>query len=375
MPAVVVAAPGRSQSGSFQSGKTLIGYRTGCKYILKHDPIVTCSRNCTSSPVRPLANRTPLDYSTANCATIGMQGDNTRRRRRLNQDERGLAMATARLRTPRLSLGAVVLGVTMLCVVPGLGTTTAVAAGTTLNAKQLGTVKQQLTEALKNINPALSGQARIQAITLAIQTIASNVMAQFGTDALATMAAAAASVVPPAVAVPAVLSAAVSSGVAVPIAVAQITAGAVEGGTSPTVVAQTVIAAGAQQNLPTSEVGAGLGVAAATVAQSSPTAAVQISTTIANEAPSDMTQSYATSVVASGGSTQLADKSVQPPSAIVGGTANNANNVTLPASQPPGTQSGATSAGGTGSTQALTGNPSVGTSNAALPPCNNPSCT
>jgi hypothetical protein len=251
----------------------------------------------------------------------------------------------------------------------------ALAADSALNALLLAGLKQQLSQALKNISPALKGQARIQAISQVIAAVATDAMAKSGTSALASVVAAADSLVPATIAVPAALSAAVTSGVAVPIAVEEVTTGAVAGGAPPTMAVQTVIAASAQQNLPTAEVGSGLGAAAASVAQTNPSAAAEISTTVANVAPSGMTQSYATSVVASGGSTQLADKSVQPPSAVVGGTVNNVNTVTLPASQPAGTQTGATAAGGQGSTQSITGNPSVGTSNAALPPCNNPSCS
>ncbi|MGC8534750.1 MAG: hypothetical protein ACP5QR_04355 [Rhizomicrobium sp.] len=296
-------------------------------------------------------------------------------RQRPNQDEKGLAVMRARQRTIRVSLGAITLAAAFVVLSPRPFTEFARADDSVLNASQLATTKQQLTDALKNISPALKGQARIQAITQAIAAVATDSVARLGNSALATVVAAAASLVPVTIAVPAVLSAAVTSGVAVPIAVAEVTSGAIAGGASPTMAVQTVIAASAQQNLPTTDVGTGLGAAAATVAQSNPSAAVEISTTVANVAPSGMTQSYATSVVASGGSTQLADKSVQPPSAVVGGTVNEVNTVTLPASQPAGTQSGATAAGGQGSTQSITGNPSVGTSNAALPPCNSPSCS
>ena len=275
----------------------------------------------------------------------------------------------------RMGLGAVAMATALMCLAPRPFTDEALAADSGLNAAQLAADKQQLAETLKNISPTLKGQARIQAITRAIAAVAADTMAKAGTAALAAVVAAADSLVPATIAVPAVLSAAVTSGVAVAIAVDEVTTGAVAGGAPAALAVQTVIAASTQQNLPTAEVGSGLGAAAANVAETDPSAAVQISTTVANVAPSGMTQSYASSVVASGGSTQLADKSVQPPSAIVGGTVNNVSTVTLPASQPAGAQSGATSAGGAGSTQAITGNPSVGTSNAALPPCNNPSCS
>jgi hypothetical protein len=274
-----------------------------------------------------------------------------------------------------MGLGTAALAAALVCVAPSLFVRSAAADDNSLSATQLATVKQQLTEALKNISPALKGQARVQAISQAITAITTDALAKSGASALVSVVAAADSLVPATIAVPAALSAAVSSGVAVPIAVAAVTTGAVVGGAPPTMAVQTVIAASAQQNLPTTEVGSGLGAAAASVAQSNPSAAVEISTTVANVAPSGMTQSYATSVISSGGSPQLADKSVQPPSAVVGGTVNDVSTVTLPASQPAGTQTGATSAGGQGSTQSITGNPSVGTSNAALPPCNNPSCS
>ncbi len=274
-----------------------------------------------------------------------------------------------------MGLGTAALAAGLVCVAPRPFTQVALADDSGLSAVQLASVKQDLTQALKNINPAIKGQARVLAISQAITAIATDALAKSGAAALVSVVAAADSLVPATIAVPAALSAAVSSGVAVPIAVAEVTTGAVDGGAPPAMAVQTVIAASAQQNLPTTDVGSGLGAAAASVAQSNPSAAVEISTTVANVAPSGMTQSYATSVISSGGSPQLADKSVQPPSAVVGGTVNNVNTVTLPASQPAGTQSGATSAGGQGSTQSITGNPSVGTSNAALPPCNNPSCS
>ena len=284
-------------------------------------------------------------------------------------------MDRARLGSIRIGLATVATLAALVVVAPRPFSGTALAADSGLNAVQLATYKQQLSEALKNISPALKGQARVQAISQAIATLATNALAQSGSSALASLVAAADSLVPATIAVPAALSAAVSSGVAVPIAVQEITTGAVYGGAPPSMAVQTVIAASAEQNLPTTEVGSGLGAAAATVAQSNPSAAVEISSTVANVAPSGMTQSYASSVISSGGSPQLADKSVQPPSAVVGGTVNGVSTVTLPASQPAGTQTGATSAGGQGSTQSITGNPSVGTSNAALPPCNNPSCS
>ncbi len=274
-----------------------------------------------------------------------------------------------------MGLGTAALAAGLVCVAPRPFAQVALADDSGLSAVQLASVKQDLTQALKNINPAIKGQARVLAISQAITAIATDALAKSGAAALVSVVAAADSLVPATIAVPAALSAAVSSGVAVPIAVAEVTTGAVDGGAPPAMAVQTVIAASAQQNLPTTDVGSGLGAAAASVAQSNPSAAVEISTTVANVAPSGMTQSYATSVISSGGSPQLADKSVQPPSAVVGGTVNNVNTVTLPASQPAGTQSGATSAGGQGSTQSITGNPSVGTSNAALPPCNNPSCS
>ena len=225
----------------------------------------------------------------------------------------------------------------------GLVAMTSSAIAADLTAGQTAAVKASVQTAIANVNPALTGSAKAQAIAAAIAQVTKTDVAIYGAGAISVVVSAAiADGVSANLAVAVAMRAAVESGVAVSVAVDDVLLGAIAAGASVQRVTEAIIAAAAQDGYAASDVGAGLGLAATQLAQTNPDAAFEIASVVSNEGDGSMRQAFSQSVVANGGSQQLADA----------GSAN------------PNAQSGPTAGGSTG-----TGGTATITS------CGNPSCT
>jgi hypothetical protein len=201
-----------------------------------------------------------------------------------------------------------------------------------LTTDQLAAIQAAVQTALADVDPSLSGEARTQAISQALAQVATAQINQNGAAALApVITAAIAAGVPPAQAVAPILPVAASLGITGTTAVSAITQGAVSAGASPVQTAEAIIAVAAQANVPANAVGTGLGQAAAALAPTNTNAATQIALVISNEGTLSMGQAYGSSVLANGGSQQLASVGQQNPTAnFITGAINNsaANNAT-----------------------------------------------
>ncbi len=221
----------------------------------------------------------------------------------------------------------------------------------TLTADQTAAINTMVQTALANINPSLTGAAREQAVQQALAQVMTNAIQTYGSGAIASVANSAVTAgVPVAQVVAAVLPVA-SASAGTSTAVADIVLGATQAGGSASDASQAVIVVTTAPNTTYSanDVGAGLGTAAAQLAQSNPNAANQIAAAVSNEGTAGMGSSFSSSVLQNGGSQQLADAGNQNPT-VTGGTNNT---------------------GGTGNQNGQ----GSGTGNSTLPPCSNPSCT
>lgn len=223
-----------------------------------------------------------------------------------------------------------------------------------LSGDQIASIQTAVQTAIANVNPSLTGAAREQAIAQAIAQVTRTEISIYGAAAISVVTSSAITAgVPAAQVIAAVIPAAVGAGVSVSVAVADVVLGAVSAGASPTQVAEAVIATTTQLQYASSDVGAGLGLAAATLSSTNPSAATQIAQVVANEGPAGMGQSFASSVITNGGSQQLADAGTQSPTAAA------ETNAEV----------------GTGNNGQPSGNGSQGTGGTVLPTCSNPSCT
>jgi len=226
-------------------------------------------------------------------------------------------------------------------------------AAAPLTSDQLAAIQTAVNTALANVNPALTGAARDQAVAAALAQATSSQIALYGASALSAVTSAAiAAGVPAAQVVAAVLPAAVTAGIPGSDAVASISLAAINAGASPTQVSEAVIATAVTAQISASDVGTGLGATAAAVSQTNPDGANAIAQVISNEGTSGMSQSFASSVTDHGGSQQLAQAGSQNPQAT-GETNNNTN-------------------GNEGTTQ---NGQQQGSGGTTLPTCSNPSCT
>jgi hypothetical protein len=221
-------------------------------------------------------------------------------------------------------LGAAALGV----VVVARPFPAAYAQSTTLTADQLAAIQAAVDTALADVDPTLRGAARTQAISQALTQVATAEINQDGAAALAPIVNAAITAgVPAPQAIAPILPVAANLGIAGTSAVAAITQGAVSAGASPAQTAEAIIAVAAQTSVTSTAVGSGLGQAAAALASTNSNAATQIALVVSNEGTLPMGQAYGSSVLASGGSQQLATIGQQNPTAnfITGAINNNAN--------------------------------------------------
>jgi hypothetical protein len=186
-----------------------------------------------------------------------------------------------------------------------------------LSAADVAAITAGVQTVLANIDPNLTGAARQAAITQALQQFAVAQIALNGTAAIAPIInAATLDNIPIPVSVAALLPAAATAGIAAPQAVAAVTVGAIAAGASATQASQAVIAVSAQTGLSSAAVGTGLGQAAATLARSNNAGgANQIAQVVSNEGTLGTGQAFSASVVATGGSQQLANAGQQNPNA------------------------------------------------------------
>jgi hypothetical protein len=231
---------------------------------------------------------------------------------------------------------------------------------TNLSAADIATIQVAVQTALDNVDPNLTGAARTAAITQALQQVAAAQIALSGVAALSTiMNAAILASIPAPLAVAALLPAATNAGVPAPTAVAAIALGAVSAGASATQTTQAIIAVAAQIGTSSAAVGNGLGQAAATFSLSNNAgAASQVALVVSNEGTLGTGQAFGNSVVAAGGSQQLASSGQQNPNAasLTGTTGTTATLAVANATTTTG-----------GASQQVS---SVGTTIS----CNNPSC-
>jgi len=220
-----------------------------------------------------------------------------------------------------------------------------------LSLDQVTAIRGMVQTALASVDPNLTGAAKQQAIAAALGRVLADAVRVYGPSAISAVTGEALTAgVPIAQVVSALLPAAVTiSGVSS--AVTQILVGAVQAGASATQTAEAIIAVSVQSVYDSTQVGLGLGAAAAQLAQTNASAADQIATVIANEGTPGMGKAYADAVVKNGGSQQLADAGQKSPTATseIGGAF-----VGLQTTNPI---------------------PTPGTGGTALPPCPNPSCT
>jgi hypothetical protein len=197
-----------------------------------------------------------------------------------------------------------------------------------LSADQLAAIQAAVQTALADIDPSLTGEARAQAISQALAQVTTTQINQNGAAALApVITAAIAAGVPAAQVIAPILPVAANLGIAGQVVVNAIARGAVSAGASPVQIAEAIIAVAAQTNVTSNAVGTGLGQAAAAIAPTNSNAATQIALVVSNEGTLSMGQAYGSSVVANGGSQQLAGMGQQSPTAnFITGAINSSNN-------------------------------------------------
>jgi hypothetical protein len=232
-----------------------------------------------------------------------------------------------------------------------------------LSAADIAAINTGVQTLLANIDPNLTGAARQAAITQALQQFAAAQIALSGAAAIAPiMNAATLSNIPIPVTVAALLPAATGAGVSQPQAIAAVTVGAVAAGASATQATQAIVAVAAQTGVSSAAVGTGLGQAATTLTRANNAgAANQIAQVVSNEGTLGTGQAFGASVVATGGSQQLASAGQQNPNAasLTGATANTTSTLAV--------ANTTTAASSTGASQQIS---AVGTTIS----CTSPSC-
>lgn len=207
-------------------------------------------------------------------------------------------------------------------------------ATTSLSADQIAAIDTAVQTAIADIDPNLTGAARAQAVSQALAQVATSEINLNGAQALAPVISAAITAgVPAPQAIAPILPVATNLGISAATAVNDVTLGAVSAGASPVQTAEAVIAVGAQNSVSASSVGSGLGQATATLSSSNPTAATQIGVVVSNEGTLGTGQAFGASVLAGGGSAQLASLGVQNPNealttGAIGNTTNTRTNTT-----------------------------------------------
>ncbi len=186
-----------------------------------------------------------------------------------------------------------------------------------LTPDQVAAIQNAVQTALVDVDPSLTGNARAQAIAQALTQATTSAISLYGAAAISVVTSSAITDgIPVAQVVAAVLPAAASiPGVATATAVADVVLGAISAGASASLVTEAVILTASQSGLASSDVGTGLGAAAVEVAETNPDAANAIGQAVSNEGTSDMGQAFASSVIANGGSQQLASTGTQAPNA------------------------------------------------------------
>ena len=201
----------------------------------------------------------------------------------------------------------------------------ALAQDQTLSGAEIAAIQLAVATALADIDPNLTGQARTAAVSHALAQVATTQIAADGPSAIAQVVSAAiAANIPAPQAIQALLPASITAGVPPATAISAITVAAVSAGASPSVTAEAVIAVAAQTATPAATVGSGLGQAAAILSQGSNNgAANQVAQVVANQGTTGTRQSFGTTVVATGGSQQLATAAQQTPAltSVTGSTA------------------------------------------------------
>lgn len=216
-----------------------------------------------------------------------------------------------------------------------------------LTSTQIASIDAAVQTALQNIPPGLSGQALLSAQQAAIATATQTEIGIYGSAAAEVVTTAAVSDgVPVAQAVAGTIQGGLNAGVGGSTIVEEAVLGGSTGTTgNPTVAAEAALAAAESDGIDAGQAGSGLGAAAAQLSTTNAAAAQSVASVVANEGSSGTQSAFSTSVVANGGSQQLAQ---------AGGA------------QP--TVTGQTSTPGAGQQQGS--NPGT-----TLPPCANPSCT
>jgi hypothetical protein len=203
-----------------------------------------------------------------------------------------------------------------------------------LTADQITTINSAVQNALADLNPNLAGNDRQQALAQALTQVAQTEVNLDGTAAVyAVISAAVRDGVPAPQVVEPVLPLALQFGIPAATAVAQITLAAVSAGASPSTTAEAVIAVAAQNSIAGATVGTGLGQAAAALSSTDRAASAQIAIVVSNQGTSGTGRTFGTSVLANGGSIQLAVTGQQNPNATnntgsIQNTGNNAGNTT-----------------------------------------------
>jgi hypothetical protein len=192
----------------------------------------------------------------------------------------------------------------------------AFAQTTTLSADEIAAIQTAVENAIANVDPNLTGQARINAISQALTQVATSQISANGVAAITPIISAALSAgIPTAQVIAPVLPAATNAGIPADTAINAITVGAVNSGASGVQTTQTIIAVAQQMALTGNAVGSGLGQAASVLSQTNAGAANQVAVVVSNEGTTGTGQAFGATVVGGGGSQQLANIGLQNPNA------------------------------------------------------------
>ena len=180
----------------------------------------------------------------------------------------------------------------------------------TLTGAQLQDIQTQVQQALAGVSPTLTGLARLDAITNALESVAQTDACAMGPDAVSAITADA--IIDGALAtraVDAVIRGAVGCGMQGSLAIARAIIGAVGAGASAANVAAQALATANAIPIPADQVGAGMGIAAAYCSGCDVAAATEIGQTVANEGTQPTRLAFRDAVIQNGGSTQIAELS------------------------------------------------------------------
>ena len=195
-----------------------------------------------------------------------------------------------------------------------------------LSSDQVAAIQLAVDTALANIDPALIGAARTQAVNQALSQVAATEITLDGAGAVApVISAAIAAGIPAPQTVPSVLPAAISAGVSAPAAINAIEVGSVAAGGSATQTAEAIIAVSIQSGTASNLVGSGLGQAAASLSITNTAAGNAVAQVVSNQGTVGTAQAFSTAVFANGGSQQLVTQALQNPTATIGAIPGAAN--------------------------------------------------